>query len=220
MITYFDKSYHLPVCKYRGRFENIKFPCYVSLKLDGELQYIVKKGDTIFSVNKDKYGRVRKSYPALDEFAKLELQDGVYLAELYWGDGRTKQEFYQFLSNKASDELRLAIWGILQMEKNVMVDTDTTYRILADMKDKCKGFKYLSIVPFWYVRSKGMLIDLTNRILDEGWEGLVVRNKDAVYIDGQSVKWVKIKKKEREIGEKTKNGAKINFKLKNYGVWM
>ena len=222
MKTFFLKNYSLPVCSYRGNIKDIQYPCYVSLKLDGELQYIIKKNDKIFSVNKSKYGRWRMNYKALLEFEELNLPNGIYLAELYWGDGRSKEEFYALLRNKTSDELKLAIWGILQYENYLTLSTTRTYEILEEIKNQCqnKNFKYLSVIPFWKVDDEEQLKNLIKEyILEKDYEGLVVRRLDAIYRDGQTIGFIKIKKKVREVASKNKNGEKINFKF-NYGVWL
>jgi len=52
-----------------------------------------------------------------------------------------------------------------------------------------------------------------------GYEGLVVRNENSIWADGQHINWIKIKKKDREIAQKNKNGNKVNFTF-NYGIWL
>ena len=211
MISYFDKNYNLPVCKFRGTKFDIKFPCYASLKLDGELTYIIKKGEKVFSVNKPKYGRWRLEYPALEEFKFLNMPDGIYLAELYWNEGRTKQDFYDFLKNKTSDELKLAIWGILQQYERTDFTAREVYNYLSYLNNECKNFKYLSVAPQWFVANKGELEELVEEyIVKKGFEGLVVKREDAVWIDGVSIKWVKIKLKDRE----------QNYRNAKYGIWL
>lgn len=222
MITYINKNYNLPVCKYRGKKEDIKYPCYVSLKLDGELTYIIKKGDKLFSVNKSKYGRYRSNYYALGEFKKLNPPDGIYLAELYWSEGRTKEDFYGLLRNKTNNELKLAIWGILQQYDKIGFTAREVYNYLSwmerDIKDK--RFKYLSVAPQWWINSEEKLQELIKKyIFDKGYEGLVVKNEDAIWREGQTIKFIKIKLKDREFSQKNKNGMYGELKYK-YGMWI
>lgn len=220
MKTYFKKNYNLPVCKYRGNKQDIKYPCYASLKIDGELQYIIQKNNKIFSVNKSKYGRYRFNYPALKEFEELNLPDGIYLAELYWNEGKTKEDFYGLLRNKNSDNLKLAIWGILQQYERIDYTAEETYNYFTWYKDKCKNFKYFSIAPMWFIPNEEKLNILIIKILSEGWEGVVIRNKYSIYRDGNHVDWIKIKKKSREIETKNKNSKVENLKLNKYGIWI
>jgi len=220
MRTFFKKNYKLPLCKFRGSKHNIKFPCYVSLKLDGELQYIIKRKDTVFSVNKDKYGRYRLDYPALYEFKKLNLPDGIYLAELYYGAGRTKEDFYQLLRNKASNDLNLALFGILQKLDRTNFDARQTFNYFSHYSKLTEHFEHLRIVPMWMVMDWKELRQLIKKwIYELGYEGLVVRNENSVWTDGQHINWIKIKRKDREIAQKNKNGNKVNFTF-NYGIWL
>ena len=216
METYFVKDYNLPVCKYRGKMENIKYPCYASIKFDGELTYIINLDNECFTVNKDKYGRIRKNYPVTEEFKKLNLPKGIYLGELFWNEGRTKEDFYGFLSHKTDDNLNLAIWGTLQLKDKIDISTEDTYNFL----EKIPNQEHVIVAPYIKLYNESELKLFAESIIDSGYEGVVIRNMDAVYRNGQSVKWTKIKKKAREIEEKTKNGAKINFKLEKYGVWL
>ncbi len=217
MKTWFNKNYNLPVCKYRGGKRDIKYPALVSLKLDGELTYIIKKQDRVFCVNKSKYGRYRKDFPALRDFEKWNVPDGVYLGELYWNEGKTKQDFYGLLRNKTSDDLKIAIWGILQMGNESYFTAEKVYSFLSWYKDKSTS--NLSVAPMGWVLSEGELKDWM-RYIDEGWEGLVIYREDAIWRDGQTNKIIKIKKRQREIETKNKNGKAENLKLNKYGVWI
>jgi len=222
MISYFNKNYNLPVCKYRGSKVDIKYPCFVSLKLDGELTYIVKKGEKVFSVNKSKYGRYRLDYPALEEFSLLNLPDGIYLAELYWNEGRSKEDFYSLLRNKTSNELKLAVFGVLQQKEKTNYTAKETYNYLAELNERCEeyGFSYFSVVPQWKINDEEELnLLVIDYIYKKDYEGLVIKNREAIWREGQSINWIKIKKKEREINAKNKNGEKVNFKFK-YGCWV
>jgi len=222
MTTFFNKNYNLPVCKFRGTKQDIKYPCFVSLKLDGELTYIIKKENKIFSVNKPKYGRYRFNYPALEEFKKLNLPNGIYLAELYWNEGRTKEDFYSLLRNKTSNNLKLAIFGILQQYDRIDFNAEETYNYLTWIDEDCKKhkFKYLSVIPQWKIYDEEELnLLMIEYIYKRNYEGLVVKRKEAIWRDGSSINWIKIKKKEREIEVKNKNG-KVELKLNKYGVWL
>jgi len=222
MISYFNKNYNLPVCKYRGSKADIRYPCFVSLKLDGELTYIIKKREKVFSVNKPKYGRYRLNYPALEEFSLLNLPDGIYLAELYWSEGRSKEDFYSLLRNKTSNELKLAVFGILQQKEKTNYNAEETYNYLTELNEECKkyAFRYFSVIPQWKINDGEELnLLVIDYIYKKGYEGLVIKNREAVWREGRSINWIKIKKKEREINIKNKNGEKVNFKFK-YGCWV
>ena len=79
-------------------------------------------------------------------------------------------------------------------------------------EEKTRNFKYFSILPQWWVKNEKQLQSLINQfILTQKYEGLVVKNTNAIYKEGQSIDWIKIKSKNRE---------KIKFKLNKYGIWL
>ena len=197
MKTWIDKSYWLPVQKYRGREQHVEFPCYVSLKLDGELTYLIVKNGRAVTVNKPKYGRWRTDYP-VTQFAASLLPDGIYLGELYWNFGKTKEDFYSLLRHKYDDRLKLAIFGVLSYKGKEDLTTEDTLDILQILK-KVLRFPFLHVIRLWVPQNKEELIRIAQGILMQGWEGLVVRNPGAIWQEGNSVNWIKIKKKEREL---------------------
>ena len=67
-----DKSFKMPVLKFRGKFQHIKYPCLASLKYNGEMEYLVIKNTKALLMNKPKYGRIRT------ECLLPKLQSGDY----------------------------------------------------------------------------------------------------------------------------------------------
>jgi hypothetical protein len=220
MKTELVKNYSLPVCSYRGKSSDIEFPCFWSVKRDGELEYIIKKGSKVFTVNKSKYGRYRKNFPALDEFISLSLPDGIYLAELCYEQGRTKEDFYRFLSNKVSDNLHLFLWGILQLQNRVEVTASETYNFFDFLKPKVEEMGFFHLIEYGKIESESMLRMLIKDTLMQGFEGIVLRTPGSVYREGQRRDWIKVKDRQREINQKNKNGKTENLKLETYGVWV
>lgn len=225
MKTYVNKKraekLRLSICKFRGKEYDIKYPCYVSLKLDGELNYIRKQGNLIYSMNKTKYGRFRFDYKALKELRKINMPDGFYLVEIYYGEGRIKEDFYDFLRNKKSDDLRVGIWGISKLGNDVNVDTTRTYEILGELKNKLNGSKFASITPYWQVNNRTELdLLIKEYIYNKGYEGLVIRNLRGIWSEGNTRRFIKVKLKSREIDTKNKNGSKIKFRFEKYGLWL
>ena len=198
MRTWIEKSYWLPVQKFRGKKEHVLYPCLASLKIDGELGFLVVRDGQAVLVNKPKYGRWRTDFP-ITEIAKRILPDGIYLGELHYGEGRTKQDFYDLLRHKYSDELRFALFGVLCFEDQKPVATEETIEFLTEMKNKLPKSSPLFVVPFWITKSKLELEQLAVNVLSEGWEGLVVRNMRTVWREGSSCDWIKIKRKDREL---------------------
>lgn len=201
METFFWKDYVLPETKYRGKLEHVRYPALVSLKLDGELQYLIVRNGKAITVNKPKYGRVRKEYPITREAACLP--DGIYLGELYWNEGRTVEDFYGLLAHKADDNLKLAIWGVLEYGQEREIRTERTVEILEEIRLLLPAGGHISVIPYWWVKSEEELRSLAGEILGQGWEGLVVRNPGAVYSGGTSSGWIKVKSR---TGRTTRKG--------------
>ena len=197
MRTWINKSYWLPVQKFRGKEQHVSFPCYVSLKLDGELTYLIVKNGKAVTVNKPKYGRWRTDYP-ITNIAKDILPEGIYLGELYWNNGKTKQDFYDLLRHKYDDNLKLAIFGVLNYRGKEDITTEETLEILENLKKRL-DFPNLHVVRYWVMDEKPKLVKLAEKILNEGWEGLVVRNMGEIWREGNSINWIKVKKKDREL---------------------
>jgi len=90
------------------------------------------------------------------------------------------------------------------------------------LNERCEeyGFSYFSVVPQWKINDEEELnLLVIDYIYKKDYEGLVIKNREAIWREGQSINWIKIKKKEREINTKNKNGEKVNFKFK-YGCWV
>ncbi len=201
----------MPVQKYRGKPTAIKFPCYASLKLDGELTYLIVKNHKALTMNKPRYGKLRFDFPAVEE-AKI-LPDGIYLGELYWNEGKTIKDFHGFLAHKTDDRVQLGIWGVLEFQNEREISTERNYEILWFLRTKLLSANNIGVVPFWRVAVQEQL---DNLVIEYGdWEGLVIRNLDAVYRNGQSVQWIKIKKPSRDVeakaSERTNNLARIIY---------
>lgn len=192
MQTFLAKGYVLPETKYRGKVENIRYPALASLKLDGEMAYLIVRVGRAIVVNKPKYGRIRKDCPITE--AASRLPEGIYLGELFWNEGRTVQDFYGLLAHKADDRLKVALWGVLEYGQERAISTERTVEILEEIRPLLAAGGPISIIPYWWVHSPEELRDLAQRILSEGWEGLVVRNLQAVYTGGISSQWIKVKK--------------------------
>lgn len=191
MDTFFHKGYYLPETKYRGKLEHVRYPAFASLKLDGELQYLIVRGGKAITVNKPKYGRVRRDYPVTRAAARLP--DGIYLGELYWNEGRTIEDFHGLLAHKGDDNLKLALWGVLEYGGRCNISTEETVEILEAIRPLLPPGGPISIVPYWWVKNRTELLDLAGEVLSEGWEGLVVRNPGATYSGGTTSQWIKIK---------------------------
>ena len=148
--------------------------------------------------NKPKYGRVRYDFPVTDYAAKY-LLDGIYLGELCWANGRKDAgDFRMLLKNRGSDSLNFVLWDMIFIKQEDIRNKGSQERFSL-MKyiaeQACIGYQPHPIGRVVSFRMTEMyrLRALTKKVLDSGWEGLVVRNMDQPYVDGQTVNWIKIK---------------------------
>lgn len=177
---------------------DIVYPCVASLKRDGELDFIIVTEGNAIIVNKPVYGRIRQDFP-VTEVAK-GLPDGIYTCELYWDQGKTIADFHKFLSKKTSDNLNCAIWGCIQYKNETRISTKRNFEIMEEIRGIVK--EPVIINPYWYIKNREELLALEKRILGEGWEGLVVRLMSAIYVDGLSRSWIKLKLASRDLEAK------------------
>src|SRR3972149_2881783 len=100
METWQDKNSklydNLPYMSIRGAINDITYPCSAEIKLDGELQYIIKAGNhQVYLANKQEHGRIRTDMPVTNSIVCPD--NTVFLGELVYGEGKS---FYEFLSHK------------------------------------------------------------------------------------------------------------------------
>jgi len=185
------------ICKFRGNKWDLRFPSYVSLKYDGEFNWLMKKDNNIYLVNK--WNRIRKDLNILDNIKRLNLPNNIYFCELYYNEGKTKEDFYNLLRNKTSPNLNIAIWGAIGLSGK------DTFNLLNKYKNK-KGF-----APYWEINNRKELNILINKyIINNNYEGLIIRREDSYFNNGKSKYWIKVKRKDRE----------LNYKNCSYGIWI
>lgn len=191
---------HLPLMKYRGKVLP-KLPYAVELKFNGEPNYLIVGNDNAVLVNKAKYSRVRTDCP-VTWWAKQNLPKGIYLGELLHGDGRN---FVTFNMYKDSDDLWYVIWDVLQMYRVGYADQPYFKRRmelerlvipnfrLNNLTGVLKPTNPVHLAPQWMIKDENDLWELVDNALALGYEGMVVKNLQSVYKNGETRDWVKIK---------------------------
>jgi hypothetical protein len=181
------KTNEIPWCpKLRGGTDNIWFPAYVQIKIDGEYNLIHYSGKTneIYSVNKN--GLKRWDYPAINAI-KFKINNSKWcdkeitlIAELYYGEGKNN-DLYKLLANKKSDDLNLYVHDFMLPNK--------------DTVDRIKELELLSLIEegkeIWYVHNNEQLEGVYVGAFKRGYEGVVVKPEKATLAMAQ--RWVKIK---------------------------
>jgi len=180
MKTTIEKDYHFPVLKIRGDLAEIKFPIWADLKLDGELCFLEIKNGKAMLYNKPKYGRKRWDCEITKQ-AELLLDDGLYIGELYYGDGK---DVYELLRHKVDDNLKLSIfWSKKDLSLLPRFHLNTPHQNPP-----------LTRIPRWKVKNKEELGKLKKKVFKLGYEGLVLKKDPDLWFDGQTTKWYKIKR--------------------------
>jgi len=170
------KTEKIPFPELRGSLSSIRYPAYVELKLDGELamwqnDYFVNKYGTIREANQDMPG------------------DCVLLGELVYHEGKAG-DLYKLLANK--DKLKFHVFDVLEYKGE-----STRQWPLAARHGFLMGHEQLRniMVPNWIVDNENKVREVFESAVLSGWEGIVVKNTDAPYVDGPCG-WVKMKKKD------------------------
>lgn len=198
MKSWIAKDYKISFPKARGEIDDIIYPTYADTKYDGELNFVVK-GETI---NKDKYGRHRTDFPALNEMLPLiyqHLPNGYAIGcELYCGSS-----VYDFLRNKDSDEIKLAafdIWEYKETQPNCYIPNDKTpyskRRALLEKLFAGATLKYAHISACSIVANRTALDSARQTAINNGYEGLIAKSGASLWLNADLTSWVKLKKEE------------------------
>jgi len=191
MNSAFDKSQSPPVMHARGNVDTIGKPCLADLKIDGELAMLTTKNSRLTN----KYGRQRWNCPITNQ----PLPDGIFMGELYWQEGK---DFFAMLRNKTSDQLKLALWDVIEFHGENIQNLPFLIRrrILESLNlSLCPTNQPLSIVPEWRIETKADLEALKTKIFTAGFEGLVLKDPQSTYFEGTTIHWAKIKNEIHEI---------------------
>ena len=106
-----------------GSGQSIRYPAIAEIKVDGEFcfLYFNTNGDPTHTINKN--GFCRFDFDQLnaieDRLAESEYTDGIFLCELYWGDGKNGQ-LYELLSHKLDNDVKITIHDIYMLNNEII----------------------------------------------------------------------------------------------------
>jgi len=159
-----------------GRGKNIIFPAYIQPKLNGVrmLAYKDSTGVLLYSRNGKVFTTLEHLIPELDSILKV----GDYLDGEIYNPELNLQEIVSLLKNNSKDNGRelLQYW---------IYDTinEATYRerfcYLREIN--MSGYNFLKIVETKLVESREKLPDFHRQYVNQGMEGLMVRNAEGKY---------------------------------------
>jgi hypothetical protein len=181
--------------KLRGTMAGIRYPAIADIKYDGELALVSGDGNSGWATG-NKYGRMRKF--TCDEIGLKDEKFGtsVYLAELMYKEGRSG-DLYQLLSHKEDTAvLRVRIFDVFY-HGNVAMHLQP----LVKRKEILKQLDPKVVAESAIVRNKQDIDDYMSYAVDEGYEGIVVKNADETIggSDQLIMAWVKIKHKDTSV---------------------
>lgn len=186
--------------KYEERKHNIKFPCYVQPKLDG-----VRCIYTDSTYN----SRQGKKFTTLDQFTEecSILEDGVGAppdGEVYAHNddafmAAAMTEAKEEAKEKDSEDGKISsfqsiIAAVKKKRESTkflkyhiydLVDENKTFeernKLLKDFFAKMEKPQYLVLVPTYECKNEADIVKYHNQFVQEGYEGVIIRNKDGKY---------------------------------------
>lgn len=182
----------IEIGKIRGKLEQLRYPCAVETKWDGEFEYIIITDGGTVLINK--YGRTRTDMTATNEIDRLELPIGTVLAgELFMHEGK---DFYRdFINDKLNPEMRLAIFDVVRVAETdyrnrpyfqrraILTQLQIPNRLEHNILAECE------IAESW--REARLLADQT---IAKGYEGVVVKSVNGLLASKNNVSQAKVKK--------------------------
>jgi DNA ligase-1 len=186
-----DDSVPLPMLAhdYNKRGKSIQFPCFVQKKFDGTRCVGVPQNG-LFSRN-------RKSYPHLDHIvAELNrLPPTMILDGELYSDTLTFQEIVGLVKRetlKAGDEekqqqIQFHVYDLINEMPYVQ-----RYANLQMLFRRYK-FKHLVLVKTEHCESEEKMKEMHAQYVTDGYEGIMLRNKDGLYANNRSVHLQKYK---------------------------
>ena len=172
----------------RGMLTFIRYPAFVEVKIDGELnEYSTNRIGEGHLVNKS--GKTRNNCPITDDLKQYDID---VIGELYYPPGKAG-DLYKLLANNQSDQLQFAIFDILRFEGTDMKPLDFMTR-REKLIEIVKPTAHVRLVPTEMVNSPAEITEYFTNTVKQGYEGIVVKNIDERYITGPCA-WVKLKDK-------------------------
>lgn len=174
---------------YNKRGKSIKFPCFVQRKFDGT-RCIGMPGKGLFSRN-------RKSYPHMDHIlAEInKLPPTIILDGELYSDTLTFQEIVGLVKRetlkKGDDEKQLQIKFYIYDIVNEM-PYEQRYANLQMLFNKY-NFKHLVLVKTAVCESEEKMKEMHAEYVADGFEGIILRNKQGLYQNARSISLQKYK---------------------------
>lgn len=174
---------------YNKRGKDIKFPCFIQKKFDGtRCVGVINKG--LFSRNKKKYPHLEHIIEEVNMLPNNIILDGeLYSETLTFQEivGIVKRETFKHDDFEKQMKIKYYVYDIINDEPYIK-----RYHMLIDIFNKY-NFKFLSLVDTEICNNEKEMRDKHNEYVFNGYEGIMLRNKNGKYKGVRSVDLQKYK---------------------------
>ena len=179
-------SISMPYPELRGTINQIRYPAWAEIKLDGEFNHLIRaNGQETKLINK--HGLIRTDCPITRKVDKLFNGPVHMIGELHYGEGK-QHDLYNLLKNQGSDSLNFTAFDIVELE-----GVDMRGQTLLTRLGKLSHFR----APLGQiVRDRSEAQICFQKTIDTGYEGIVLKNLDERLVLGPCG-WFKWKMKDQ-----------------------
>lgn len=199
LINYvYPKLFPEDFCMAAHKFEakRVSFPVYADTKLDGVRCIADLEKKKIFSRN----GKEFKNYPSImKELEQLNLSNDFKI------DGEIVMGHFQDLMRTVSrkeEGIELAKDAVYNIFDVIIENKNFQERLLVldDIKEKIKenNLKHLKVIKGKKIENEKELLEFYEEQLENGFEGIMVKNLDGQYEYKRSYAWQKMKPEDSE----------------------
>ena len=171
------------------RGKSIKFPCYTQRKYDGT-RCVAISGKGLYSRNKKRYPHLDHIVAEINKLPSTIILDGeLYSDTLTFQEivGIVKRETLKEGDEKKQLQIKLHVYDIINK-----APYELRYTNLQILFNKYK-FQHLVLVKSDICESEEAIKELHARYVQEGYEGLMLRNKTGLYKNSRAVDLQKYK---------------------------
>jgi len=191
-----------PIMKIRGnQRNNSSFPCACDWKYDGEFEWawIDASGKAVIF---NKYGNYRTDCSITDDLERLDFRNTLFIGEhVGMKRGKNGMELMSFyrgtlkaLKSNDEDRLHLFIFDILK-EENIDLTKQTYFARRSRLEELKIETGRIHLSKMTIIRAQSKIQHLLRNALQAGCDGVVLKNLNSTYFNGETINWIKVKHK-------------------------
>lgn len=201
-----NKYFPMLVGEYKENKTKLKYPIYVQPKLDGVRCVAFNDGGKVTMYSRtlkiwDRHNHIRESiFPILKKYKSIYLDGELYI------HGKHFQDIVSIVKNpkKEDNKVQYHIFDLFtSTSKNKDAPFKKRYEILKKLYNDIKNKNIIKLVPLYKIENKKNLFIKLDEVLDQKYEGLIIRDMDQKYLTSnisshsniRSKKTIKLKKK-------------------------